>query len=225
MGSFNSDSRGRWYVNLVVEVPKLTNLGNSVGIDLGLTSAATTSDGLKLVGRNFRKLEAKLASAQRAGKKKLVRKIHDKIKNRRKDGIEKFTTTVARENSLIVIGDVSSKKIIRKTNRFAKSASDASWYQIKSRLLNKAIRHGGRYMEVNEAYTSKTCSDCGTRWEFPKGLKSLAIREYVCPCCGVVQDRDINAARNILRIGHDSLNQEEFIVNSNTEGCQKRFAT
>ncbi len=60
-------------------------------------------------------------------------------------------------------------------------------------------------IEVNEAYTSKTCSHCGVRWDFPKEPKSLAIREYKCLCCHVGQDRDVNAARNILRIGRDSL--------------------
>ena len=85
-GSFNEDNRGRWYFNVAVEVEVLSSQGvSSVGIDLGLKECATTSDGEKLEGRWYRALEPKLASAQRARKKKRVRAIHAKIKNQRKD--------------------------------------------------------------------------------------------------------------------------------------------
>lgn len=204
MGSFNQDSRGRWYISLVAEVEEqLLTRQKEVGVDLGLISTATTSVGKKLSTRKYRRFEKKLAMAQRAGKKKLVKTIHTKIKNSRKDDIEKFTTALVKENDIIFIGNVGSQRMVK--TKLAKSVLDNSWSFFKTRIAQKTKHFGGRMIEVNEAYTSRTCSCCGIGWMLPKGLKSLAIREYVCPGCGVEQDRDINAARNILRIGHDSL--------------------
>jgi putative transposase len=203
-GSFCQDSRGRWYLNLVVFAEEVVSCGGgAVGIDLGLINSATDSYGLKLKTRYYRKFEKQLARFQRAGKKKQAKKIHAKIKNKRKDDIEKATTNWALNNKLIFVGDVNSSALIK--SKLAKSTLDASWYMIKARLLHKTMRYGGNLIIVNEAYTSKTCSHCKILWNFPKGLKSLAIREYICPGCHVGQDRDVNAARNILRIGRDSL--------------------
>jgi IS605 OrfB family transposase len=150
-------------------------------------------------------VEKKLAKAQRA--KKLTKIIHAKIKNSRKDAIEKFTTKISKENSLVVVGKIESKKIIK--TKMKKSTYDNGWCFFKTRLSHKVVKHDGRYIEVNEHFTSRNCSNCGTGWNLPKGLKSLAVREYKCPYCGVEQDREINAARNILRIEHDSLPLQE----------------
>lgn len=205
MGSFNQDCRGRWYINFVAEDNEnLSCESGEVGIDLGLIHTATDSNGRKLSSRNYRKYEKKLGMAQRARKKKLAKKIHAKIKNKRKDDIEKITTQWAKENKIVVVGNISPKKLIK--TKFAKSTLDSSWSLLTTRLSHKTLRYGGIFLEVNEANTSRTCSHCRIHWDFPKGLKSLAIREYKCPGCHVEQDRDINAARNILRIGHDSLN-------------------
>jgi putative transposase len=203
-GSFVCDSRGRWYVNFCCEDNTEAYCGlGEVGIDLGLITTATTSQGEKLKASRYRRWEKKLANAQRANKQKLAKKIHAKIKNTRKDAIEKFTTKIAQENSLVVIGKIESNKIIK--TPFAKSTYDNGWFLLKSRLSHKVVKHGGKYLEVPENFTSRTCSHCNLGWILPKGLKSLAIREYQCPGCGFLQDRDVNAARNILRIGHDSL--------------------
>jgi putative transposase len=205
-GSFNQDSRGRWYVNFVIEKndENIGCLSGEVGIDLGLKTTASDSNGKKISVGQYRKLEKKLGMSQRANKKKQTKKIHAQIKNKRRDAIEKYTLDLAQNNKLIVIGNVSSQKIIK--TKLAKSVLDNSWALLKNRLSHKTIRYGGIFLEVDEAKTSRTCSHCGIYWEdFPKGLKSLAVREYKCSSCEVVQDRDINAARNILRIGRDSL--------------------
>ncbi|MFI5392083.1 MAG: RNA-guided endonuclease InsQ/TnpB family protein, partial [Bacteriovoracales bacterium] len=207
-GSFVCDSRGRWYVNFNCKDDTEAYCGHGeVGIDLGLITTATTSQGEKLKASRYRKWEKNLAKAQRANKLKLAKKIHAKIKNSRKDAIEKFTTKIAQENSLVVIGKIESSKIIK--TRLAKSTYDNGWHLLKTRLSHKVVKHGGKYLEVPENFTSKTCSHCNLGWIFPKGLKSLAVREYKSPGCGVEQDRDINAARNILRIGCDSLPLQE----------------
>ena len=204
-GSFAEDSRGRWYFNVAVKVEVLSNQGvSSVGIDLGLKECATTSDGDKLQGRWFRKLEPQLAVAQRARKKKRVKAIHAKIANRRKDAIHKFTTNIVKNNAAIFVGDVASAKLVK--TKMAKSTLDAGWAMLKTMLEYKSHQAGIVFMEVNEAYSTQTCSCCGSiPASSPKGRAGLGIREWVCSDCGAAHDRDVNAAKNILAAGHRRL--------------------
>ena len=204
-GSFSEDSRGRWYFNVAVEVEVLPGQGASaVGIDLGLKECATTSDGDKLQGRWFRELEPQLAAAQRARKKKRVKAIHAKIANRRKDAIHKFTTQLVKNNAAIFVGDVASTKLVK--TKMAKSTLDAGWSSLKTMLEYKSHQAGIVFMEVNEAYSTQTCSCCGAiPASSPKGRAGLRIREWTCSDCGAEHDRDINAARNILAAGHRRL--------------------
>ena len=201
-GSFNQDARGRWYVNIPVEMPKREIAPHSVvGVDLGLKDLATLSTGEKIEApRYYRKLEAKLGNAQRARKKRLVRAIAAKIANARKDYLHKASTRIALAHSVIVVGNVSSSKLAR--TRMAKSVLDAGWSTLRNQLSYKAMRHGGTYIEVNEAYTSQTCSTCGATPEGrPKGIAGLEIRKWECGGCGAIHDRDVNAALNIARRG------------------------
>ena len=204
-GSFNEDSRGRWYFNVAVEVEALPSQGASaVGIDLGLKECATTSDGDKLQGRWFRELEPHLAVAQRARKKKRVKAIHAKIANRRKDAIHKFTTNLVKNNAAIFVGDVASAKLVK--TKMAKSTLDAGWASLKTMLEYKSQQAGIVFEVVNESYTTQTCSCCGAiPASSPKGRAGLRIREWVCSDCGAVHDRDVNAAKNILAAGHRRL--------------------
>ena len=202
-GSFTEDARGRWYFNVVVQVPVVEVAGRGeVGIDLGLKDTATCSNGLKLESKQFyRNAEQQLAVAQRANKKKRVKAIHAKVKNRRADHLHKFTTKLVRENSLIVVGNVSSKALV-KTN-MAKSVLDAGWSMLKTQLDAKSKAMQGVFLEVNEAYSTQACSCCGSiSVNSPKGRAGLGIREWACPDCGTLHDRDVNAARNILTAGH-----------------------
>jgi len=210
-GSFSQDTRGRWYISIVVKVEKQQSKGTGqIGIDLGLKTTAVCSDGTTL-GRKeyYRGMEKKLAMAQRAKKKKLVRTIHAKIKNRRADTNHKFTTKLVNENSLIVVGNVSSKAMVKRKKGFAKSVLDAGWYQLKQQLDYKSRGMLVAYSEVNEAYSSMTCSACGCiSSSSPRGLKGLAVREWTCADCGTTVDRDVNGAKNILALGHQSLLKE-----------------
>lgn len=205
-GSFNQDSRGCWYLNVPVEV-ETANVASisKVGIDLGLESVVALSDGEKIAAPQFyRKSEAVLATAQRARKPKRVRRIHTKVANRRKDFLHKASTRLVKKYGLIVIGDVSPSKIAR--SRLAKSVLDAGWADLKQMLAYKAIRHGGSTLEVSERWTSQTCSECGALpASRPKGIAGLRNRAFACDDCGVVLDRDVNAARNILGCGLASL--------------------
>jgi IS605 OrfB family transposase len=201
-GCFVEDSRGRWYVCFQVEVEKDQEHGQGkVGIDLGLKTLATLSNGQKIENpRSYRKLEEKLGIAQRANNKKRVKVLHDKIKNVRKDYLHKESNKLIKNNCLIVVGNVSASQLAK--TKMAKSVLDAGWTTFRSMLNYKASRHSASYLEVDERFTTQTCSACGLRPESrPKGIAGLGIREWVCSDCGVVHDRDINAAQNILKLG------------------------
>jgi IS605 OrfB family transposase len=204
-GSFSEDSRGRWYLNVVVEAkPKPTLSSASVGVDMGLKEAAVTSDGQRIEGRFYRKLEAKLGIAQRAGKKSRVKAIHAKIRSQRKDMLHKFSTTMVRDYGAIFVGDVASAKLVK--TKMAKSTLDAGWASLKTMLEYKSQAAGIVFDVVNESYTTQTCSCCRSiPASSPKGRAGLRIRGWTCCNCGAVHDRDINAARNILALGHERL--------------------
>jgi IS605 OrfB family transposase len=197
-GSFTQDARGRWYVNLQCEVPDAIEPEGylDIGIDLGLKNQISCSDGVIYSRENLtRQHEDALAMAQRAHKKKRAKAIQAAIANTRKDWAHKATTDIARRAQLIVIGDVSSAQLVK--TPFAKSTYDAAWGIIRNQLRYKAIRLAGICVEGNERFSSVTCSDCGAR-SGPSGLRALGVREWVCGGCGVVHERDINAAKNIL---------------------------
>ena len=201
-GSISQDARGRWHLNVAVEVECLASEGVvAVGIDLGNKTCATASSGQTLEGRWYRASEAKLAKVQRAGKTAQVRKLHAKIRNQRKDAQHKFSTTLVAESAAIFVGNVSSKAMV-KTN-MAKGALDAGWSQFKTMLEYKSHQAGIVFAEINESYSTQTCSQCASI-EGPKGLKGLGIREWTCSC-GAVHSRDVNAAKNILARGLASL--------------------
>jgi IS605 OrfB family transposase len=201
-GAFVQDARGRWYVTFQCEVEDRLAAGDGqVGIDLGLKALATLSTGEAVPAlRHYRRYEQALGRAQRARRKPLVRAIHAKIANARTHHLHEQSTRIARENRLIVVGNVSPSKLAK--TRMAKSVLDAGWSAFKNQLRYKASRHGAVFVEVNEAWTTRTCSACGTiPASSPKGMGALGMRVWVCSECGESHDRDINAARNILRLG------------------------
>ncbi len=204
-GSFSQDAQGRWYVNLACEVARLDHRHQveEVGIDLGLKTSAVLSDGTLIENRSeFRKLEEKLGKAQRAKKKKQAKKIHAKIKNKRRDFLHQETTKIAKKYHTVFVGDVSGK-FVQSGN--GKSSTDASIGVIRDLLKYKAIRHSGYCYEVNENSSTVTCSVCHNKTG-PSGLSGLGVREWSCSECHAHHDdRDVNAAKNILRFGRESL--------------------
>ena len=204
-GSFSQDSRGRWYLNVVVKAQAKPNAATaSVGIDLGLKEAAVTSDGQRIEGRFYRKLEKRLGIAQRARKKQRTKAIHAKIANQRKDMLHKFSTGLVRANAAIFVGDVCSQKLVK--TKMAKSTLDAGWSMLKTMLEYKSQQAGIVFEVVNESYSTQTCSCCGGNpASSPKGRAGLGIREWTCSDCGAAHSRDINAAKNILAAGHRRL--------------------
>lgn len=201
-GCFVEDALGRWWVCFTVEVEADLVAGEGhVGIDLGLKNLATLSDGSVIEApQYFRRLEDKLATAQRAGNRRRARAIHIKIKNCRGDFIHKATARLVRENRLIAVGNVSSARLGR--TRLAKSVFDAGWSMFRAQLAYKsASRRQAAFLTIDESFTTQTCSSCGSLPpERPRGITGLGIRSWDCSDCGASHDRDVNAARNILAV-------------------------
>jgi IS605 OrfB family transposase len=215
-GCLSEDSRGRWYLNVcvykstgeVVKAPVASVLDQSVasvGIDLGLKNfAAFSNEGIEGIEapRFYRDLQPHLASAQRARKKNRTKALHAKIAHRRKDFLHKLSTALVKSQGAIFVGNVNASALAQ--TRHSKSMLDAGWTAFRTMLLYKCADAGVWFEEVNEAYSTQTCSACNSRTG-PQGRQGLGIRGWTCGACGATHDRDVNAARNILAAGHRRL--------------------
>jgi putative transposase len=199
--NFAQNARGQWFLNVVTEVEEapLRPGSSAVGIDLGLKDFATLSAGTKIAAPKFTsKYARKLAVAQRAKHRKQTQKIHQKIKDSRKDFHHKESTKLVKQFNNIAVGDVSPNKL--SGTNLAKSVNDAGWSSFRNMLRYKAIRFGATFKEVSERFTTQTCHICGVI-SGPKGLAGLNKREWACSDgCGATHDRDVNAALNILAV-------------------------
>ncbi len=200
----------KWYVCFAVEVQEqpLPHSNETVGIDVGLNQFAALSNGEFVANpRFFRKDEKALAKAQRKVEKhkrgsvqrkkakKVVRRIHERIANRRHDFVHQTARRLVNRFGLIAVEKLNVKNM-QGSHYLAKSIADAAWGMFRSVLASKAESAGRKYVEVNPAWTSQDCSGCGTRVK-----KKLSERVHYCPNCGLSLDRDMNAALNILKIG------------------------
>jgi len=206
---------GKWYICFSCECAEpspLPETGEQVGIDVGLKTFATFSSGQEIANPRFFRCEEKaLVKVQRAHSKlekgtperakhrHAVARAHERIAWRRSDFAHQHSRRIADGYDLIAVEDLSVNRMTHH-HCLAKSIHDAAWSQFASLLSYKAAWAGRKYVAVNPAYTSQDCSSCGHRQAL-----SLSDRIYTCPCCGVVLDRDLNAARNIVRLGQQSL--------------------
>ena len=203
--NFSRDRRGHWFLNIVVQLPDapLRALKRSIGIDLGLKQFATFSTGEKIENPcRYRRFEKRLGQAQRARKKRLAGKFHAKITYSRRDFLHKLSHRIVREFDYIAVGNLNAAGLAR--TKMAKAVLDVSWSSFRSMLAYKAVKHGARYEEVDERFSSQVCSSCGALPDSrPNGIADLGIRQWICSDCGHVHDRDVNSALNILaRSGH-----------------------
>jgi putative transposase len=212
---------GKWFASLCqeVEAEPLPASDEAIGIDVGLKTFAALSDGEFIENpRFFRKDEKALAKSQRKLSKqkrgsrerkkarKVVSRIHERIRNRRHDFCHQNARRIVNRFGLIAVEKLSVKNMLG-NHSLAKSIADASWSQFRSILTSKAESAGREILAVNPAYTSQDCAGCGYR---PDGLegrtkKKLSDRWHLCPMCGLSVDRDTNAAVNILALGQQSL--------------------
>jgi putative transposase len=208
------DAVGNWYACFACEVEPEPMPSNplAVGIDVGLESFATLSNGMKIESpRFFRKDEKELAKAQRklsqadkgtperAKRRKAVQHIHQRIANRRMDFAHKLSRELVNSFGMISFENLNIRNMLT-DHRLAKSIADVSWNQLILYTTYKAENAGRVVVLVDPRNTSKMCSGCGTLVE-----KSLSVRVHHCPVCGLVMDRDENASNNILRLGLESL--------------------
>ncbi len=205
--NFSRDRRGNWFLNIVIEVQAAAVRPpvRGVGIDLGLKQFAALSDGSVIEApRLYRDLEAALAQAQRARKRRRVQAIHAKVANRRHHFLHTLSSAIVARFDYIVVGNINASGLAKTS--MAKSIYDASWSSFRTQLAYKAIRHGAWFEEVNESFTTQICSNCGALPDSrPKGIADLGIREWTCGDCGEIHSRDLNAAINILRRGRATL--------------------
>ena len=223
--TISKERSGEYYASVLCEVEHpepLPVTDKVVGIDLGLHDIIVCSDGERIEAqKHFRKSEQKLAKRQRAfsrtkkgsnGHEKArlkVARCHQKIKNQRNDFLQKLSTKLVRENQAICLEDLSVKGMER-NKKLVKSVTDASFSKFVSMLEYKAEWYGRKIIKVERFYPStQLCSGCGYKNESVKGLRGLKVREWICPECGEVHDRDLNAARNILKEGLKSIEPTE----------------
>lgn len=211
------ESSGKWFAIFTVEQEEITTLnnGSTVGIDLGLSKLVVASDGSIIANpRHIKKHERKIAvlGRQLSRKKKGSRnrwkakvklaRAYEKLGNSRLDFLHKTSHNLVNKYSLISLENLNIKGMVEE--KFGKQINDAGWGMLASMICYKAESAGCRVVFVNPSGTTQECSRCGSI--VPKGL---ADRVHNCPCCGLVLDRDLNAAHNILKrctVGHTEIN-------------------
>lgn len=229
------DAAGRYFATFLctgVPAKDTTATDREVGIDLGVKTLATLSDGTKIENpRGLERYERKLAREQRRlsrrkgarksekqsrrylKQRKRVARIHAKIADARTDALHKVTTMLVDENQVLCMEDLNAKGMM-KNHHLAKAVTDASFGEFARLLEYKCAERGRSLVKIGRFYpSSKTCSACGHRLD----ALPLSVRSWDCPACGAHHDRDVNAARNILTEGKRIL--------SNTEGTAGHAGT
>jgi len=203
---------GKYFVSILVDtdIVQLPKTDNKIGVDLGIKEFAITSDGdffsnpkhIKKSEKRLIKLQKDLSRKQkRSNNRKKARikvaKLHEKIANQRKDFLHKVSTQLINKNQVIVIEDLKVSNMI-KNHKLAKSIADVSWSEFRRMLEYKAKWYGREIIIAPSNYaSSQLCSNCGNK---SSQTKDLSCRTYICPVCGMIMDRDINASKNLLKL-------------------------
>ena len=203
---------GKYYISILVDTEniQLSKTDKKIGVDLGIKEFAITSDGeifsnpkhLKKSEKRLAKLQKDLSRKQKGSNNRRkarikVAKIHEKIANQRNDFLHKVSTQLINENQVIVIEDLKVSNMI-KNHKLAKSIADVSWSEFRRMLEYKAEWYSREIIIAPSNYaSSQLCSNCGNK---SSQTKDLSCRTYICPVCGMIMDRDINASKNLLKL-------------------------
>jgi putative transposase len=204
---------GHWYALIVCELPapgdQLQPDDNrpAIGIDVGLKVFLADSEGETIenphyyrtsqatLRRKQRRLSARVKGSHRRKKAaRAVAKTHLKIERQRRDFHFKTAKRYADAYKTIVVEDLNIRGLAR--SKLSKSILDAGWSAFLGILTDKAASAGGQVIRINPRFTTQKCSNCGAFVQ-----KSLSVRTHICTACGYVADRDVNAAKNILKAG------------------------
>jgi putative transposase len=208
--TISKNTDGKYYASILVddgiEIPEGNSEGKAIGLDVGLIDFAVTSDGskytnpkhLKKHSRNLKRKQQKLSRKQKGSNtrhkaKKLVARVHSKIKRVREDFLHKLSRKIVDENQVIAVENLNVKGMVR-NHCLAKAISDAGWGMFGTMLKYKAEKLGKIYVEIDRFFpSSKTCNNCLHKVsEMP-----LNVRHWDCSKCHSRNDRDINVAKNI----------------------------
>jgi putative transposase len=206
-----SEEAGRWFLSVLVEEEQEAPAHPAtaaVGVDLGVKTLATLSDGttfenpraLKHAQKRSRRLERQKSRRVKGSKnrRKTVRKLakqHARVARIRKDALHKLTSYLCKNHALVAIEDLHVSGML-KNHRLAQAIADSSFGEIRRQLTSKAQRYGTRLVVIDRFYpSSKTCSACG----YVKPALGPHERTFVCEACGMVLDRDHHAALNLLQ--------------------------
>ena len=218
--TISKSSDDKYYISLLVEteIKPLERVDKTIGLDLGVKDLVITSNGLKYSNHKYlAKSEKKLAKEQRKlshmqkgsnnrNKQRIkIARIYKTINNQRNDYLHKLSKHIIDENQIICVEDLKVMKMT-KDNDYNKSMMDASMSRLLTMLTYKAKWYGRTIVKVPSDYPStQLCSSCGYKNSI---TKDLHIRKWVCPECGTIHDRDINAANNILSKGIEILTKD-----------------
>lgn len=211
--TITKDTDGKYYISLCVEeeFKVKPNNGGKIGIDLGIKSFYTDSDGNtisnprfytkheKKLAREHRKLSRKVKGSKNREKQRIRLAIaYKKMTNCRNDFLHKLTHTLANENQVVCVERLNVKGMVR-NRHLAKHIANVSWSEFTRQLKYKLFEHGGLLIGVSTVFpSSQTCSECGHK---NPEVKKLSVRKWICPKCNTHHNRDINAAKNILKEG------------------------
>jgi len=205
------DCANRYFLSFVVEVQpiQIEAKNQSIGIDLGIKTIAVMSNGEKaqspvyrMIDRKIRKLQKKLARQQKDSNRRnitrlRIAKLHNQIADIRKDFLHKLSTKTVSENQTIVLEDLNVSGMVE-NRKLSRAISQQGWREFRTLCEAKSQKFGRNFQVISRwEPTSQICSDCGFRW----GKVDLSIRSILCLNCGVEQDRDENAAKNIELVG------------------------